>query len=43
MKTPAYIILLIQTFLTLEGFDAWVDPTFIIYEILLQFMLNMLN
>eukprot|EP00592_Proboscia_alata_P020280 CAMPEP_0194420790 /NCGR_PEP_ID=MMETSP0176-20130528/20076_1 /TAXON_ID=216777 /ORGANISM="Proboscia alata, Strain PI-D3" /LENGTH=798 /DNA_ID=CAMNT_0039228595 /DNA_START=397 /DNA_END=2793 /DNA_ORIENTATION=+ len=33
MKTPAYVILLVRTFLTLEGIAARVDPTFNIYEI----------
>ena len=35
MYTPPYIILLIRTFLTLEGIAGQVDPTFNIYEVAL--------
>ena len=33
MYTPPYIILLIRTFLTLEGIAGKVDPDFNIYEV----------
>eukprot|EP00964_Phaeocystis_antarctica_P144049 scaffold109744_cov51-Phaeocystis_antarctica.AAC.1 len=35
MYTPPYIILLIRTFLTLEGIAGKVDPEFNIYEVAL--------
>merc|ERR1719182_1383778 len=35
MYTPPYVILLIRTFLTLEGIAGQVDPTFNIYEVAL--------
>ena len=34
MYTPPYVILLIRTFLTLEGIASQVDPTFNIYEVM---------
>jgi len=40
MYTPPYIILLIRTFLTLEGIAGQVDPTFNIYEVALPWALE---
>ena len=37
MFTPPYCLLLIRTFLTLEGIAAQVDPDFNIYEMALPF------
>ena len=34
MYTPPYVLLLIRTFLTLEGIAAKVDPNFNIYEVI---------
>ena len=34
MYTPPYVILLIRTFLTLEGIASQVDPAFNIYEVM---------
>lgn len=34
MYTPPYVLLLIRTFLTLEGIAAKVDPSFNIYEVM---------
>ena len=40
MFTPPYCLLLIRTFLTLEGIAAQVDPDFNIYEMALPFALR---
>eukprot|EP00967_Tisochrysis_lutea_P064523 scaffold83604_cov34-Tisochrysis_lutea.AAC.3 len=40
MYTPPYIILLIRTFLTLEGIAGQVDPTFNIYEVSLPWAIQ---
>ena len=40
MYTPPYIILLIRTFLTLEGIAGKVDPNFNIYEVSLPWAIQ---
>ena len=40
MYTPPYVILLIRTFLTLEGIAGQVDPNFNIYEVSLPWAIQ---